>query len=192
MEKLNLDCVILAAGLSSRMGQWKMGLKYKNTTILQQSVATALKVCRNVIVVTGHNAALSQELLKIFPRVRIVHNAGYKNGQFSSAKAGIRSVQSPAFFITLGDLPLLTSSIYYLTYQHYLKTSGSVIFPCFNGKHGHPVLIDSSLIPQILTRPDSTSMKKTLFMFNPEYVEVHDASVVSDIDTPEEYRNILV
>ncbi|WP_152906355.1 NTP transferase domain-containing protein, partial [Klebsiella aerogenes] len=33
-----VDCIITAAGLSSRMGQWKMMLPWRGTTILDASI----------------------------------------------------------------------------------------------------------------------------------------------------------
>lgn len=192
MKKLNVDCVILAAGLSSRMGTWKMGLPYKKTTILQHTVSTALAACQNVIVVVGQHEHQAKKLLSPFPNISVRFNQNFRKGQFNSAKIGIQSVQSEHFFITLGDLPLIETSIYHQVYKQLSQAEEKVIFPSYQMKQGHPVLIHSSLIPHILRQPDTSSMKKILQQFPTRYLNVDTPEIVSDIDTPKEYKNILI
>lgn len=168
-----------------------MGLPYQETTILQKTVSTAVESCQNVIVVVGHHGEQAKKLLEQFSTVKIISNPNYRNGQFSSAKIGIQSVCSSEFFITLGDLPFVDSSLYYEIYRFYQKTETSVVFPCHESKQGHPVLIHSSLIPQILKQPDTASMKKTLLQFSPAHIDLNYSSVISDIDTPQEYEKML-
>ena len=54
---MDIDCLIPAAGFSSRMGNWKLTLPYKGSTIIESSIANAMNVCDRAIVVTGHRAA---------------------------------------------------------------------------------------------------------------------------------------
>lgn len=49
-----IDCIITAAGLSSRMGQWKMMLPWEQGTILDTSIKNALQFCSRIILVTGY------------------------------------------------------------------------------------------------------------------------------------------
>ncbi|NGD67297.1 NTP transferase domain-containing protein, partial [Serratia marcescens] len=49
-----IDCIITAAGLSSRMGQWKMMLPWQQGTILDTSIKNALQFCSRIILVTGY------------------------------------------------------------------------------------------------------------------------------------------
>lgn len=50
---MSVDCIITAAGLSSRMGKWKMMLPWRDGTILDASIKNALQFCSRIIVVTG-------------------------------------------------------------------------------------------------------------------------------------------
>lgn len=43
-----VDCVMPAAGLSSRMGSWKVMLPYSHHTILDESIENALRFCSRV------------------------------------------------------------------------------------------------------------------------------------------------
>ncbi|MDE8740011.1 NTP transferase domain-containing protein, partial [Escherichia coli] len=49
-----IDCIITAAGLSSRMGQLKMMLPWEQGTILDTSIKNALQFCSRINLVTGY------------------------------------------------------------------------------------------------------------------------------------------
>ncbi|MDD5766743.1 MAG: NTP transferase domain-containing protein, partial [Candidatus Marinimicrobia bacterium] len=51
-----LDTVILAAGLSTRMGAFKPLLPFKQSTIIETVIDTALAISNRVIVVVGFQA----------------------------------------------------------------------------------------------------------------------------------------
>lgn len=58
-----IDCIITAAGLSSRMGQWKMMLPWEQGTILDTSIKNALQFCSRIILVTGYRGNELHETL---------------------------------------------------------------------------------------------------------------------------------
>ncbi|ACR70662.1 hypothetical protein NT01EI_3526 [Edwardsiella ictaluri 93-146] len=85
-----VDGIITAAGLSSRMGQWKMMLPYRGGTLLDASINNALGFCQQIILVVGYRA---DELLQRYgnhPRIRTVVNPDYHRGLFSSVHCGRR------------------------------------------------------------------------------------------------------
>ncbi len=65
-----LDCVMPAAGLSSRMGDWKLMLPYQQYTILDASIENALSFCRRVILVVGYRGA---ELIEKYRLVNLFY-----------------------------------------------------------------------------------------------------------------------
>ncbi len=100
-NKNNIDCVIPAAGLSSRMGCWKLTLPYKDNTILEQSITNALSFCTRVILVVGHR---EDELIERFQdntKVTIVRNQHYRSGMYSSLQLGINEVDTEFFYISM-------------------------------------------------------------------------------------------
>lgn len=90
--------VILAAGLSRRMGHFKLLLPWRATTVLGQVVATLEAAGLNqIVVVTGHRHEEIAEALRTTP-ARLVFNPAYETGEMlSSIQAGLRalSVLSP-------------------------------------------------------------------------------------------------
>ena len=76
MGRVNCDCVILAAGLSTRMKRWKMVLPYGDSTVIETAVSRALSVVQRIILVTGFRADEMEELFAENPEVFIHRNHG--------------------------------------------------------------------------------------------------------------------
>lgn len=70
-----------------------------------------------------------------------------------------------------------------------LDNSEKIIFPRYAGKRGHPVLIPSSLIPDILEWKGLEGMKSFLDFHDESflYVSVPDRFILQDLDTHQDY-----
>ena len=80
----DLAVVILAAGISSRLGNiTKQLLVYKNETLLKIAVKKALEISKDVFVVLGHEKEKCKKELKDFD-VNIIYNPNYKKGMGST------------------------------------------------------------------------------------------------------------
>jgi len=55
MKKMTIDGIVLAAGLSSRMGKYKMSLKMGNKTVIESCIESMYDLCSTIIVVGGYN-----------------------------------------------------------------------------------------------------------------------------------------
>ena len=109
---MSVDCIITAAGLSSRMGKWKMMLPLRDGTILDASIENALQFCSRIILVTGYRAEALQARYRHQESVTLVHNPDYEKGMLGSVIAGARAVKTEYCFITTGDLPCLHGDVY--------------------------------------------------------------------------------
>ena len=103
------SAIILAAGLSSRMGQFKPLMSLGDRTILERVLA----LCESsniddIVVVIGHRAADMRSALA-GRKVRCIENRHYQDGMFSSLLAGLSAIspQSGAFFVLPVDIPLV-------------------------------------------------------------------------------------
>jgi len=91
-----IAAVVLAAGLSSRMGTNKLLQEWRGIPLLRWAVEAALKSdARPIIVVTGNDATRVEAVLKGLD-VRFVHNPNYREGLSTSLKAGIQAVPASA------------------------------------------------------------------------------------------------
>lgn len=84
-----IDCIITAAGLSSRMGQWKMMLPWQQGTILDTSIKNALQFCSRIILVTGYRGNELHERYANQSNITIIHNPDYAQGLLTSVKAAV-------------------------------------------------------------------------------------------------------
>ncbi|MCW8331173.1 molybdenum cofactor cytidylyltransferase [Photobacterium sp. SDRW27] len=182
-----VDCVMPAAGLSSRMGDWKMMLPYRHQTILDASIENALRFCSRVILVAGYRSNELVERYKLKQGVKMVVNAHFESGMFSSIQQGVSAVETDHFFICHGDMPCITSDIYR---QVWAQRGSQTVFPGIPDKPGHPVLLPSTLIAEIQQSGISGKMKRIIFNHEVKYVGLTMPEIYLDVDTPQAYRKL--
>ena len=143
--------------------------------------------------VTGHRA---QELEPILEkrngdRVIIAHNADFAStDMLHSIRVGCRAMpECGAFFLLPGDMPVVEEN----TFRRILSQRDgtlSVIFPTLDGYRKHPPLVDSRLIPEILSFSGDGGLRQ--FWKEQDHVirtvSVDDAGVWVDLDTREDYH----
>jgi len=183
-----IDTIILAAGLSSRMGAFKPLLPFGKSTLIETVVDTALGLSEQIIVVVGLRAQDIINLKRWDKRVVFAENRNYKKGMFSSVKVGAAKVQTDRFFIALGDQPQIPVAVYR---QLLAAELTDVVQPAFNGKHGHPLLLSENVRQAILTANENdpaVNLRRVIEPFQKRIVEVNVPEILIDLDTPEEYN----
>jgi molybdenum cofactor cytidylyltransferase len=183
----NVEGIVLAAGLSSRSGRYKMTLPLGDRTVIEHCIAGMYGVVGRIVVVVGWQAARLQELLAGDEKVTCVLNERFREGMFSSVRAGIAQVRAPRFFLTPGDYPLVGPAVY----ERMLGVQGDIVIPTFDAERGHPVLIRSQLVPEILAQPADSSLRDFIEARGYTIVEVEDETILWDLDTPEDYERLL-
>lgn len=192
----HLSAVILAAGLSSRMGSLKALLPLGGRTVLEQCVAL-FRDCgiEDVVVVTGHRATEVGAVAGL-AGARVAHNPQFTEGMYGSIQTGVRLLaeQSSGFFLLPVDILLLRCGTIGLLAQSFAMASAQICYPVFDGRRGHPPLIAADLIPVILGSADHKGGLRPLLAFleqqQPSRVRevlVADAHIHLDLDTPDEY-----
>lgn len=179
----SLEGLVLAAGLSTRSGSYKMELMFGEFSLLQQCIKSIYVECSRIIVVCGYNSGKVQELVQDFKKVKLVRNDNYEKGMFSSLKTGLMHVSSDKLLITPGDYPLFRQS----TVHELALTRGSIVIPVYKSKKGHPIIISKTLYPEILMSPDSYNLRDILKNHTFVPVQTDDVGVVSDVDTMDDY-----
>ncbi len=187
--------ILLAAGLSSRMGEPKQLLPFGGSTIVETVVDSMLGAkFDEVIVVVGHCASQIQEQLGT-RGVRTVFNPDYREGMLTSAQAGIRALEeSDAFALMLVDQPFITSELIDRVVDAYTQTDKSIAVPSYNYKRGHPVIFHQRYAGEILALGAESGGVRTLFKKYGDdihYVTVDTDRVLRDIDYREDYERAL-
>ncbi|WP_075216465.1 NTP transferase domain-containing protein [Mongoliimonas terrestris] len=137
--------IVLAAGRSTRFGPAnKLLAPVRGAPMVRHAAKAALaSSAAEVIVVTGHEAEAVEAALADLPRVRLVRNPAYREGQSTSLRAGLQAV-SPACeaaIVLLGDMPAVDAALVDRLIAAYRPLSGSlIVMPVHEGRRGNPVL----------------------------------------------------
>ncbi len=136
-------------------------------------------VCARVIVVTGSEGGKGGGLVAGVQGVELVFNENFAAGMLSSVQAGVRRVRTMRFFLLPGDMPLVRPAVL----RRLLETEDDdIVVPACDGRRGHPVLLSSRLIPDIIAEPPGSSLGAFLRRRG-TVVEVDDVGVLADLDT---------
>jgi len=184
--KKNIAIIILAAGSSSRLGRPKQLLELNGKTLLQKSIATALEVSKNVIVVLGANEKLIHPTISDFP-IEIVLNKNHLEGMSSSIRTGMSVLEKKKYnaaLIMLCDQPYVDVFLLEKMISFFEKSELPIIAAEYEGKVGVPAIFDVSLFPK-LKKLEGQKGAKALIMTNLKNVE----KVEIDIDTEEDWEN---
>lgn len=184
--------LIVAAGMSSRMGDFKPMLNIGSISIAQRVVATFRQAgVDKIVMVTGYNATLLERHLAGNGIVFLRNDAYETTQMFDSVRIGLRYLRDKCdrVLFTPVDIPLFTAA----TVRALMDTQASLASPVCDGVTGHPTLIDSALIPAILSDQGEGGLRGALERCGSEMcrIPVSDKGILHDADTPEDYRALL-
>lgn len=195
--RLPTECIIPAAGTSSRMGEPKQLLPYRGKPLIIHGITAALGACEQVILVTGHDSDRVMDAVNshITPadlaRMTIVYNSGYEHGMFSSIQCGLISSTYEKSFILLADLPDMKRELFYQLWDIMEQEHTEAARPRYGSIPGHPVLLTQHVMKTVLDLPVDASMQQALRGRSMSYIETADAGSITDIDTPDAYTHLI-
>ncbi len=190
----SLGAIVLAAGLSTRMGAPKMLLPWGNKAVIQHVIEVVLSAgIKDVAVVTG---GYKEELDSILATLPVVNafNPDFANGEMlDSIQVGLRAlpVSVQAAFLVLGDQPTITSEIFFRLIENSRTIPfGKIIIPSYHFRRGHPWVIPRSFWHQILELNPPKTMRDFLKANESSiyYVEFDTPAILQDLDTPQDYE----
>jgi molybdenum cofactor cytidylyltransferase len=184
-----IGAIVLAAGLSSRMGANKLLQEWRGKPLLRWTVEAALaSEARPVIVVTGYEASNTEAALRGLDVV-FVRNPGYRDGLSGSLKAGLSALPDSAdgALIMLGDMPEVGPALLNRLIAAFSPPDGrSICVAAHDGKRGNPVLWSHAYFGEIATISGDTGAKQLLAEHEEQLCEIEaDGGVLRDIDTPD-------
>src|SRR3989441_10117261 len=146
---MTVAAILLAGGESSRMGQPKALLPWGDQRLVEYQIDQLLQPpIERVFVVLGHEA---ERITPVIDRAgaEVLVNELYKRGRASSLRAGARAVADDTRTILVLDVdqPRPRRVIQRLIENH-LRASNMITVPTFDGKRGHPTVVDGWLLPE--------------------------------------------
>ena len=187
--------ILLAAGESRRMGQFKQLLKLGGKTFVEHCADSLLaSLASEVIIVTGYRESEVRSALGNRP-VRFTHNPDYPSGMTSSIKCGVQALSenARACVLALVDQPQIATDVIDRLIETYQKSQPLIVIPTCEGKNGHPILLDLALREEILSMDPAQGLREVVRSHSGRIarVEVSTRAVLEDFDLPEDYERLL-
>ena len=189
---MQIGALIVAAGMSSRMGQFKPMLNIGSISVAQRVIATLSQSGGSkIVMVTGYNATILERHLS-GNGIIFLRNDHYETTQmFDSVKIGLRYLldKCDKVLFTPVDVPLFTSR----TVKTILDSGAPLACPMCEGRQGHPILIDNALIPEILNDCGEMGLKGAMDRCSVPLrrIDVDDPGTIHDADTPEDFSQLV-
>jgi len=185
-----IGAVVLAAGLSSRMGSNKLLADIDGKPLVRHVVEAALASAADPVVVVTGNAGVGVRAAASGLPVAFAENADFTKGLSTSLRAGLSALPdncSGALFL-LGDMPDVSAVLIDKLIAAFDPAEGRAICVATRrGKRGNPVLWSRRFFPDILALTGDIGAKHLMTEHDELIceVEAEDDGPLTDIDTPE-------
>ena len=190
--KVHNPVIVLAAGLSERMGHPKAFMMWNNhITFLEKLVNEYTSFCSTQIVLVLNENGYEQVLSSfstIEKKCKIILNPNPEKGKMGSLKLGIKYIPpNAACFVQNVDNPFTTRKT--LKAMNDLVKPDAYVVPVYNGKGGHPVLLGSEILKNISLIEESDFNLRN-YLNDYERIEVisNDDKTIVNINTLNDYQ----
>lgn len=179
-----LHGLVLAAGGSQRLGQFKQLLRIGDETLLHRVCRQAQDICPQVTVVLGAESALMTEAIIDLPLARII-NPDWSSGMASSLRAGILALPATAdaVLVLLCDQPAITEKHLQALVTHWQQQPDSIIAAAYAGIRGVPAIFPRARFPDLLSLSGDTGARALLNADALPVVGMDMAEARYDLDT---------
>ena len=187
---MKISAILLAAGMSRRMGTDKLLLEYQGRSLLQCStdLLSDLPVYERILITTKERSMK----VSLPPDVQLIINHSPKNGQSESVRLGTLAATGTHFLFLTADQPRLTPADL-IPFLESIKPD-SIIYPIINDRPGSPTLLPARFKPELLALSGDTGGRSV----RDAHPEICHAIVPMrpehfvDIDYMEDYEKLIM
>lgn len=188
----SVAAVLLAAGRSRRMGAFKPLLPFGGRSVVETCVANLLEAgASEVVVVVGHRGEEVRAALARETRVRFAVNDVVGSEMGVSVARGVEAVsdEAKAVLVALVDYPAVPTSAVESLLEARARTGARLVVPEWQGRGGHPVLVDLTLREELLSVVHERGLRALFDAHAAEVLRVPSDSpfVARDMDTWDDY-----
>jgi len=189
-----ISAILLAAGQSKRMaGENKLTKEIQGSPLIKHSVKNILvSSIDELIIVLGYQKEIIEKLIDTNEKIKFVFNKDFESGMASSIKTGLKhlSNKTEAFFICLGDMPMINHNIYNQLIKS--KNNKEIIVPNYKGQQGNPVLFDKSMKETVMNITGDVGAKKILELNKDKILnlEINDQNITKGFNTQGDFSSL--
>lgn len=188
--------ILLAAGESKRFRS-ENKLLYEispGTTIIECSLKTFInsQVDKIIVVVGFQHKYITQKIQPIIDSskipLEIIFNPHFQAGGMSSSiiKGIELAMGAEAVIITPADIPFIPSEVIDTLIDYFNLNKPEIIIPTYNDRKGHPIVIRSTLFPNLLAITEKyRGLKEITKRFHDKivYLKTNVEGITRDFDT---------
>jgi len=189
-----IGAVILAAGMSSRMGETKQLLRLGEHTLLDQVLANVrASGVDEIVLVLGHAAEKIMDSVT-GENVKIAINRAYREGMGTSLRTGLSALPSgiDAALIVLADQPFVRPATLKQLMDQYRESNAQIVIPMYKGFRGNPVLLDHSVFPEVMALNGDIGCRAVFgnHLEGIVKVSVEDLGILLDLDSKDDLEKL--
>jgi molybdenum cofactor cytidylyltransferase len=186
--------IVLAAGMSTRMGQNKLFMELEGETLVRRVVGRVRNAGVDpLVVVLGYEAERVQGALEGIPYLPVL-NQEYERGVNSSLRAGIHAVSDTpahAAVVVLADMPFVTTAMIVTLVEKYRRSAAPLVISDYDGVNAPPMLYDRSLFPELAASEGQGCGKQVVKRHRHEAESASwSPEMLTDLDAPEDYERV--
>ena len=190
----DVAAIVLAAGRSRRMGQFKPLLPFGDRRVVDHCLDSLRRGgVESIVVVVGHRAADLQNHLHTANNVVFAVNPKSDSEMSDSIACGVKPVppSAKAILITPVDHPAVPPAVVSKIIDAW-QEGAMLVVPTWEGRGGHPVLLDANFREKLLSLDPERGLRG-LFESYPEQVKrlkVESSYIARDMDTWDDYISL--
>jgi molybdenum cofactor cytidylyltransferase len=184
--------IVLAAGMSRRMGTPKQLLRLGGKSLLEHTLNNVRgSGVDEIVLVLGASADEVRRQLAT-DGLRVVVNPDFQQGMGTSLRTGLAAVSASirGALIVLADQPFVRSSTLDQMIAYREKHAPQILIPLYRGFRGNPVLLDRSVFPELMNLTGDIGCR-AIFGSHTESIHklaVDDAGILLDIDSTQDWE----
>ncbi|MFA5523829.1 MAG: molybdenum cofactor cytidylyltransferase [Tissierellales bacterium] len=185
--------IIMASGFSKRMNKDKLTLNLGGMPVIERVIKAAKQSILDEIIIVYQKDSI-RNIAQGYC-IKTVFNSSPEKGQSESMKLGIKASKpnTDAYMFIVGDQPLLNSKTINTLINIFSKNHSEILVPIYNGEKGSPTIF-SSVLKEKLLKTEGDKGGRNIIQSMPgktKYVNIEDFKVGLDIDTWEEYQQLI-
>jgi len=188
---IRISAILLAAGLSRRMGTDKLLLDYQGKSMIRHSIdlMSELQVYERIVITSDARI----EHLTLPSGIRLYVNPAPESGQSASIRIGVEASKGTHYFFMAADQPKLTSKDLLPLLEAIKANPNKIIYPSIDSKPCSPTVFPGRFRMELLSLTGDTggrvireANKENCFPIDPEF-----PMNFADIDCAEEYHDLF-
>lgn len=187
--------IILGAGNSSRLGQPKQLLYFKDASFISRITSEATYFAGDAVIVVTGSARDSVED-EISNQTITCYNPNWKDGMASSIKTGLKHLlliypELQSCIITVCDQPYLDAEVFRQLDTKQQQSGKGIVASQYAGATGVPVLFERQYFDALLQLEGQEGAKKLLQKYKNDVAIISFEKGAIDIDTIHDYNNLI-